>query len=50
MSGGLKIGISGEAFAFTQCHNIVNVAEASGLTGDISQLEYFIREHVKNLV
>ncbi|CAA3006988.1 signal recognition particle receptor subunit beta-like [Olea europaea var. sylvestris] len=41
------LGIPGEAFAFSQCHNKVTIAEASGLTGDISQLEQFIREHVK---
>ncbi|KAK3004266.1 hypothetical protein RJ639_017874 [Escallonia herrerae] len=41
------LGGTGETFAFSQCHNKVTVAEASGLTGDISQLEQFIREHVK---
>ncbi|KAJ0095970.1 hypothetical protein Patl1_16097 [Pistacia atlantica] len=41
------LGIPGEAFAFSQCHNKVTVAEASGLTGEISQIEQFIREHVK---
>ncbi|CAK9158160.1 unnamed protein product [Ilex paraguariensis] len=41
------LGVPGEAFAFTQCDNKVTVAEASGLTGDISQLEQFIMEHVK---
>uniref|UniRef100_A0A5B7C6T5 Signal recognition particle receptor subunit beta n=1 Tax=Davidia involucrata TaxID=16924 RepID=A0A5B7C6T5_DAVIN len=42
------LGVPGEAFAFSQCHNKVTVAEASGLTGDISQLEQFIREYVKS--
>lgn len=42
----LTLGVPGEAFAFTHCRNTVTVAEASGLTGDISQLEQFIREHV----
>ncbi|CAA2982842.1 signal recognition particle receptor subunit beta-like [Olea europaea subsp. europaea] len=41
------LGVPGEAFGFSQCHNKVTIAEASGLTGDISQLEQFIREHVK---
>ncbi|XP_030545088.1 signal recognition particle receptor subunit beta-like [Rhodamnia argentea] len=41
------LGIPGEAFAFTQCQNRVTVAEASGLTGEIAQVEEFIREHVK---
>ncbi|KAL5981557.1 hypothetical protein ACLOJK_015619, partial [Asimina triloba] len=41
------LGVSGEPFAFSQCHNKVTVAEASGLTGDISQVEQFIREHVR---
>ncbi|GFP97468.1 signal recognition particle receptor subunit beta [Phtheirospermum japonicum] len=41
------LGVPGEAFAFHQCYNKITVAEASGLTGDISQLEQFIREYVK---
>ncbi|PSS26876.1 Signal recognition particle receptor subunit beta like [Actinidia chinensis var. chinensis] len=41
------LGIPGEAFAFFQCQNKVTVAEASGLTGEMPQLEQFIREHVK---
>lgn len=43
----LTLGVPGEAFAFSHCRNRVTVAEASGLTGDISQLEQFVREHVK---
>ncbi|PSS13599.1 Signal recognition particle receptor subunit beta like [Actinidia chinensis var. chinensis] len=42
-----SLGVPGEAFAFSQCQNRVTVTEASGLTGEISQLELFIREHVK---
>lgn len=41
------LGESGQPFTFSQCHNKVTLAEASGLTGDISQVEAFIREHVK---
>lgn len=41
------LGVPGAAFVFSQCQNRVTVAEASGLTGDISQVEEFIREHVK---
>ncbi|CAL9170855.1 unnamed protein product [Musa hybrid cultivar] len=41
------LGIPGEAFAFSQCRNKVTVAESSGLTGDVSQAEQFIRELVK---
>ncbi|PON44851.1 Small GTP-binding domain containing protein [Parasponia andersonii] len=41
------LGVPGDAFSFTQCHNKVTVAEASGLTGEISQVEQFIREHVR---
>ncbi|XP_051114392.1 uncharacterized protein LOC127240012 [Andrographis paniculata] len=41
------LGVPGEAFGFHQCHNKVAVSEASGLTGNISQLEEFIREYVK---
>ncbi|GFZ00070.1 signal recognition particle binding protein [Actinidia rufa] len=42
-----SLGVPGEAFAFSQCQNKVTVTEASGLTGEISQLDLFIREHVK---
>ncbi|XXG39267.1 hypothetical protein AAC387_Pa01g0272 [Persea americana] len=41
------LGVSGEAFVFSQCHNKVTIAEASGLTGETSQVEQFIREHVR---
>ncbi|GKV14534.1 hypothetical protein SLEP1_g25397 [Rubroshorea leprosula] len=41
------LGVPGEAFAFSQCNNKVSVAEASGLTGEVAQVEQFIREHVK---
>ncbi|KAK7384876.1 hypothetical protein VNO78_30579 [Psophocarpus tetragonolobus] len=41
------LGVPGEQFSFTQCSNKVTTADASGLTGEISQLEEFIREHVK---
>jgi len=41
------LGVPGEPFSFTQCSNKVTAADASGLTGEISQLEEFIREHVK---
>lgn len=39
------LGVPGQAFTFSQCHNKVAVAEASGLTGEISQVEDFIKEH-----
>lgn len=41
------LGVPGEVFSFSQCSNKVTVAEASGLTGDISQVEHFLRENVK---
>ncbi|KAF3431237.1 hypothetical protein FNV43_RR25967 [Rhamnella rubrinervis] len=41
------LGVAGEAFSFSQCQNKVTVGEASGLTGEISQVEQFIREHIK---
>lgn len=41
------LGVPGEAFAFSQCVNKVTVEEASGLTGEISAVEQFIRENVK---
>lgn len=47
ISDEFTLGVPGEAFAFSQCHNKVTVAEASGATGDISSLEQFIRERVK---
>lgn len=41
------LGVPGEPFSFTQCYNKVRFQDASGLTGDIPQLEQFIREYVK---
>ncbi|KAJ8750383.1 hypothetical protein K2173_014298 [Erythroxylum novogranatense] len=41
------LGIPGEAFSFAQCSNKITIAEASGLKGEIAQVEQFIREHVK---
>ncbi|XP_057984963.1 uncharacterized protein LOC110631684 isoform X2 [Hevea brasiliensis] len=41
------LGIPGELFTFSHCSNKVTIAESSGLTGEISQVEQFIREHVK---
>ncbi|RDX80836.1 Signal recognition particle receptor subunit beta, partial [Mucuna pruriens] len=43
------LGVPGEPFSFIQCHNKVSLQDASGLTGEISQLEQFIREYVKPL-
>ncbi|CAK7332089.1 unnamed protein product [Dovyalis caffra] len=41
------LGIPGEVFSFSHCVNKVSIAEASGWTGEISQVEQFIRAHVK---
>ena len=41
------LGVPGEAFSFSHCYNKVTVAEASGLTGEIAQVEQFIREYVR---
>lgn len=41
------LGVPGEAFSFSHCQNKVTVADASGLTGEISQVEQFIRELVR---
>ncbi|GLT86479.1 hypothetical protein SLE2022_046180 [Rubroshorea leprosula] len=41
------IGVPGEAFALSQCNNKVTIAETSGLTGEVAQVEQFIRKHVK---
>ena len=46
----LHLGLPGEAFAFSQCHNKVPVADASGLTGEIAHLEEFIRGICKAVV
>ncbi|KAK9097570.1 hypothetical protein Sjap_023067 [Stephania japonica] len=46
ISSAFTLGVTGEAFTFFQCHNKVSVGEASGLTGDIVQVEQFIRENV----
>ncbi|KAM1177849.1 hypothetical protein ACFX13_017552 [Malus domestica] len=42
------LGVPGEVFSFSHCQNKVTVAEASGLTGEISRVEQFVREHVKS--
>ncbi|XP_072957008.1 uncharacterized protein [Typha angustifolia] len=47
ISTDVMLGVPGEPFSFTQCQNKVTVAEASALTGDVSQVEQFIRENVK---
>lgn len=41
-----KLGLLGETFAFSQCLNKVTIGEASGLVGEISQVEQFIGELV----
>ncbi|URE30305.1 ADP-ribosylation factor GTPase-activating protein [Musa troglodytarum] len=43
------LGVPGEAFSFSHCRNKVTVADTSGLTGEISQVEQFIRELVLSL-
>ncbi|XP_040954391.1 signal recognition particle receptor subunit beta isoform X4 [Gossypium hirsutum] len=47
ISNDFTLGVSGEIFSFTQCRNAVTVADASGLKGEVAQVEQFIREHVK---
>ncbi|KAK1287349.1 hypothetical protein QJS10_CPB19g01455 [Acorus calamus] len=47
IANGHTLGMPGEAFVFSQCVNKVMVAEASGLTGNVSQVEQFIREYVR---
>ena len=42
-----KLGVAGEAFTFAQCSNMVTVGEASGLVGEISQIEEFLTMHLK---
>lgn len=41
------MGVPVQPFSFTQCSNKVTTADASGLTGEISQLQEFIRAYVK---
>lgn len=41
------LGVPGETFAFHQCVNKVSIAELSCVNNEISQVEEFIREHVK---
>ncbi|XP_076945244.1 uncharacterized protein LOC143616241 [Bidens hawaiensis] len=47
ISNEFTLGVTGEAFSFSQCVNKVTVAEASALTGEILPLEQFIRERVR---
>ncbi|KAK8998018.1 hypothetical protein V6N11_012551 [Hibiscus sabdariffa] len=47
ISNDFTLGVPGEVFAFSQCRNVVTIVEASGLKGEIAQVEQFIREHVK---
>ncbi|KAK8483260.1 hypothetical protein V6N11_028536 [Hibiscus sabdariffa] len=44
ISNDFTLGVPGEAFSFSQCRNKVTVAESSGLTGEVAQVEQFIRE------
>ncbi|KAJ4786001.1 Signal recognition particle receptor subunit beta [Rhynchospora pubera] len=41
------LGTPGTPFSFSQCQNKVTEAEASGLTGNISQVEQFIKENIR---
>eukprot|EP00252_Welwitschia_mirabilis_P011616 TRINITY_DN25910_c0_g2_i1.p1 TRINITY_DN25910_c0_g2~~TRINITY_DN25910_c0_g2_i1.p1 ORF type:complete len:246 (-),score=62.32 TRINITY_DN25910_c0_g2_i1:64-801(-) len=43
----VTLGVQGQTFSFSQCLNKVKVVDASALTGDISEIEQFMREHVK---
>ncbi|KAL8262476.1 hypothetical protein R6Q59_023825 [Mikania micrantha] len=47
ISNEFTLGVTGEAFSFSQCINKVTVAEAAGLTGEIPPLEQFISVRVK---
>jgi len=47
ISDEVQLGVPGEAFNFSQCQNKVTVAEGAGLTGNVSVVEQFIRDHVK---
>jgi signal recognition particle receptor subunit beta len=44
----IHLGVEGDSsFSFTQCSNKITIAEISALTGNVEQVEQFIREHVK---
>ncbi|KAK8614279.1 hypothetical protein V6N13_122643 [Hibiscus sabdariffa] len=47
ISNDFTLGVPGEVFAFSQCRNAVTIVEASGLKGEIAEVEQFIRERVK---
>lgn len=48
VSSEIHLGVEGDSlFNFTQCSNKVTIAEVSALTGNVEQVEQFIREHVK---
>ncbi|GMJ12534.1 hypothetical protein like AT5G05670 [Hibiscus trionum] len=47
ISNDFTLGVPGEVFAFSQCRNVVTIVEASGLKGEIAEVEQFIRERVK---
>lgn len=47
VSNEYTLGVPGEPFKFSQCHNKVIVGESSGLKGEVAELEEFIRENVK---
>lgn len=47
VSNDYTLGVPGEPFKFSQCHNKVIVGESSGLKGEVAELEEFIRENVK---
>jgi signal recognition particle receptor subunit beta len=48
VSSEIYLGVEGEEiFNFTQCSNKITIAEISALTGNVDQVEQFIREHVK---
>ncbi|TYI91512.1 hypothetical protein E1A91_D03G197500v1 [Gossypium mustelinum] len=47
ISNDFTLGVPEESFTFSQCRNKVTVAESSGLTGEVGQVEQFIWECVK---
>nr|KJB21014.1 hypothetical protein B456_003G186100 [Gossypium raimondii] len=47
ISNDFTLGVPEEPFTFSQCRNKVTVAESSGLTGEVGQVEQFIWECVK---
>lgn len=41
------LGIAGQPFMFSHCPNKVTVTDASGMAGEIFEIEEFVRDYVR---